>query len=194
MNDNVTNDADLRLRPATHADIPAIRDLIRSSWLGLGPRRYTPEQVAANLEHGGVGVDPQLVEDGTYFVVEALGKLVACGGWSDREKLFGRGARAGPRPGGDVSGDPSRRLDPATEAARIRAFFVAPDWSGRGLGARVLEHCERAAREAGFHRFVLAATLNGEPFYARYGYVAEEPFEADLGGVPVPMVRMAKQD
>ena len=174
-------DADLSLRHATPADLPALRELIRSSWLGLGPRRYTPAQVAATWEHGGVGVAPQLVEDGTDFVVEAGGRIVASGGWSDREKLFGRGEGV------------TRKLDPATgAAARIRAFFVAPEWSGRGVGTRVLEHCEHAAIAAGFRRLELAATLTGEPFYARHGYVAVRPFDADLGGVPVPMVHMAK--
>lgn len=171
----------LGMRRATHADIPALLELIRRSWLGLGPRRYTPEQVAANLEHGGVGVDPQLIEDGTYLVIEAAGRIVAGGGWSDREKLFGRGEGV------------TRRLDPATGAARIRAFFVLPEWSGRGVGGRVLQSCERAAVAAGFRRLELAATLTGEPFYARHGYVAVEPFEADLGGVAVPMVRMVKE-
>ena len=172
---------DLRLRHATRDDIPAIREVIRRSWLGLGPRRYTTEQVEATLVHGGVGVDPQLVEDRTYFVVEAGGELVAGGGWSDREKLFGRGEGVTPK------------LDPATGFARIRAFFVVPEWSGRGVGGMVLAHCERAAMAAGFRRFVLGATLTGEPFYARHGYVAVEPFDAELGGVAVPMVRMEKE-
>jgi predicted N-acetyltransferase YhbS len=175
-----TGAGDLRLRLATHADIPHIRELIRRSWVGLGPRRYTSDQVEATLEHGGVGVDPQLVEDGTYFVVESGGEMVACGGWSDREKLFGRGEGVTPK------------LDPTTGFARIRAFFVLPEWSGRGVGGMVLAHCERAATAAGFSRFVLGATLTGQPFYARHGYVAVEPFDADLGGVPVPMVRMEK--
>ena len=101
------------LRPAIADDLPALRELIRASWFGLGPRRYTSEQVAATWEHGGVGVDPQLVEDRTYFVVEAEGRIVAGGGWSDREKLFGRGEGITPK------------LDPATgAAARIRAFFL----------------------------------------------------------------------
>lgn len=175
-----TANEELRLRPATRGDIPAIQELIRRSWIGLGPRRYTPEQVEATLVHGGVGVDPQLVEDGTYFVAEAGGELVAGGGWSDREKLFGRGEGVTPK------------LDPATGSARIRSFFVLPEWSGRGVGGMILEHCEQAAIAAGFKRLVLGATLTGEPFYARHGWVAVEPFDADLGGVPVPMVRMEK--
>ena len=173
---------ELALRRATFEDLPALRELIHRSWLGLGPRRYTPEQVVATWEHGGVGVDPQLVEDGTYFVVEAGGSIVASGGWSDREKLFGRGEGVTPK------------LDPSTgAAARIRAFFVAPEWSGRGVGTRVLEYCEREAIAAGFRRLELGATLTGEPFYARHGYFEVRRFDADLGGVPVPMVHMAKQ-
>ena len=106
-------------------------------------------------------LDVQLVEDGTYFVHEAGGEIVACGGWSRRSKLF-----AGE---GDVLGD-DRLLDPLTEPARVRAMFVRGDWTRRGLGRAILESCERAARAEGFSQLLLGATLPGEPLYRAFGF------------------------
>ena len=131
------------------------------------------------------GVDRQLIRDGTYFVIEADGRLVACGGWSRRRAVFG-GDRE--RPGEDAA------LDPARDPARIRAFFVHPQWARRGLGRALLAACEAAIVAAGFRRAVLVATLAGEPLYAAGGYRVEERYDAPLpGGRGLPVVRMGKR-
>ncbi|HEY6148272.1 MAG TPA: GNAT family N-acetyltransferase, partial [Thermoanaerobaculia bacterium] len=163
----------------------SLRGLIRESVVGLGSRDYSDEQIASALTHL-FGVDTRLIDDGTYFVVEEPGRSapVACGGWSRRRTLFG----------GDQYGDRSDdRLDPGAEAARIRAFFVHPDRARRGIGAMLIEACERAARDEGFRRMELMATLTGIPLYERRGFVAREPVELSLpDGVRFPLVRMEK--
>jgi GNAT superfamily N-acetyltransferase len=129
------------------------------------------------------GVDSQLIADGTYFVVEA-GSIVACGGWSKRKTLFGSDR---------VPGREDDLLDPRLDAAKIRAFFVHPNWARRGIGTRLLEACETAATEAGFRRFELGATLTGEPLYAARGYVPQERVEVPLAnGASLPIIRMSK--
>ena len=129
------------------------------------------------------GVGCQLIRDGTYFVVEHSGHMVGCGGWS-RRAVFG-GDRA--RPVEDAS------LDPACEPARIRAFFVHPEWARRGIGRSILAACEAAIRAAGFRAAVLVATLTGEPLYASFGYTVAERYEIPLsGGLMLPAVRMLK--
>jgi GNAT superfamily N-acetyltransferase len=117
-------------------------------------------------------VDPMLIDDQTYFVIEAAGEIVACGGWSRRDKLFSGSS--------DQEGR-AHLLDPATEAARVRARFVRGDWTRRGLGTRILEACEAAARAEGFHRLALMATLPGFPLYASYGFV-----ETERGPITLP--------
>lgn len=147
-------------RLATPADAPAIAALIRASILELFPRFYDARQTASGADHIGA-LDRSLIEDGTYFVHEADGEIVACGGWSRRDKLF-TGA-------GDSAGD-ARLLDPATEPARIRAMFVRADWTRRGIGRAILDACERAARAEGFRTLALMATLPGEPLYRAFGF------------------------
>jgi GNAT superfamily N-acetyltransferase len=173
------------IRGAVPADVEALRELIRESVVGLGGRDYSVEQLASALTHL-FGVDTRLIDDGTYFVVEQPGRSapVGCGGWSRRRTLFG----------GDQYGDRSDdRLDPATEAARIRAFFVHPDSARRGIGARLIEACERAARAEGFRRMELMATLTGLPLYERGGFAAKEPVELVFpDGVRFPLVRMER--
>ncbi len=130
------------------------------------------------------GVDRQLISDGTYFVVEAQNEIVGCGGWSKRSSLFGGdGARIAPDP----------ELNPARDAARIRAFFVHPDSARRGIARSILAAAERAIREAGFFKVDIVATLSGEPLYAAFGYHVVERYEIPLrDGLKLPAVRMAK--
>jgi GNAT superfamily N-acetyltransferase len=147
-------------RLAVAADAPTLRTLMRDSILELFPRFYDARQTASAAVHIG-HLDMTLVEDGTYFVHEAGGEIVACGGWSRRDKLY--------TGSGDADSD-ARLLDPAREPARVRAMFVRADWTRRGLGRAILESCERAARAEGFRTLALMATLPGEPLYRAFGF------------------------
>lgn len=170
------------LRLARLEDGPAIERLVRASVHGLQADVHTFDEREAAL---GVvfGLDTRLVRDGTYFVIGDGAELEGCGGWSFRATPFG--ADAGDRD--------DRRLDPAKDAARVRAFFVHPDRARRGVGSRILTACEAAAADAGFRRLELTATLTGEPFYARRGFVAVEQFRIDMAdGLSLPAVRMRK--
>jgi GNAT superfamily N-acetyltransferase len=142
------------------ADAPAISALMRASILEHFPRYYDERQTAGAVVHVG-HLDLALIDDGTYFVHEAAGGIVACGGWSRRNRLFA---------GAGDAADDDRLLDPATEAARVRAMFVHGDWARRGLGRAILESCEAAARAEGFRTLSLMATLPGEPLYRAYGF------------------------
>ena len=173
----------LRIRPAIAADARALEALIRESVLGLSGADYSPEQLASALQHL-FGVDTRLIEDGTYYVVESGDRPVACGGWSRRRTLFG---------GDQYSHRSDDRLDPKTEAARIRAFFVHPDWARRGVARLLLRECERAARAGGFRRLELMATLTGLPFYEREGFVVLERQDLELpDAVRFPLARMVR--
>jgi len=184
----------LHYRAATLADIPRLHALIARSVRELQAQDYTPAQLDGALGTY-LGVDTQLIADGTYFVVEApnanpeapfiaSGGLVAIGGWSRRKTLCG----GDHRPGRDES-----LLDPATEAAKIRAFYVHPDWARRGIGTKILELCENAARAEGFTRFEMGATLTGVRLYARHGYIEVERLAMPLpNGESLPIVRMTK--
>lgn len=172
----------LSIRPAVFADVPRLNELIAASARGLSPD-YRPEQVEGALR-GAFGVDSQLVKDETYFVVEENGEFVACGGWSYRATLFGSDARAGR----DASS-----LDPNTQAAKIRAFFVHPKHARRGIGTMLLEHCENAARKHGFRAVELMATLPGIKLYAARGYVGNERVHYDVGmGESIEFLPMRK--
>jgi len=140
----------------------AIDALMKASTRDLFPGWYDEEQIAASIQYV-ASVDRMLIADGTYFVAEAEGELVACGGWSRRDKLYS-GA-------GDGAQD-ARLLNPATEPARVRAMFVRSDWTRRGLGRRILEACEAAARAEGFRKLALGATLPGRPLYEAFGFQA----------------------
>lgn len=175
--------SDFSVRVAVAADAGALEELIPLSVRSLQAEHYSPAQMAAAL--GPVfGVDRALIADGTYFVAEAAGAIIGCGGWSRRQSVFG--------------GDQARRgddpfLDPARDAARVRAFFVHPAWARRGVGSAILRASEIAIRAAGFTRIIMVATLAGEPLYARHGYVAEERYEVVLrDGLTLPVVRMGK--
>jgi N-acetylglutamate synthase-like GNAT family acetyltransferase len=170
-------------RWATEADIPAIAALMARAIDELQKGFLDDDQIAAS--HAVMGLDTQLIADRTYFVVEEAGRLAGCGGWSWRATLYG----------GDASqvAREARRLDPAVDAARIRAMYTDPDFTRRGVGARVLAICEGAAAEAGFNRAELMATLSGEPLYRARGYEEIERVVAGTAaGVEVPLIRMGK--
>ncbi len=188
------------LRAATAADLEAIRELIAASVRGL-QHEYSEgqrEQALASV----FTPDTQLIADATYFVMEPAegsvmepaagsfleasnGALAACGGWSWRRTLYGGDHHHASRN--------SERLDAATDAAKIRAFFVHPQWARRGLATRLLEACERAAWDAGFRRAEMGATLSGVPLYERHGYRRVADILVDLpGGERLPVVRMEK--
>lgn len=170
-------------RLALPSDAPRIADLMRSSVLELFPRFYDERQTASAAVHI-AHLDMQLIQDGTYFVHETSGRIVACGGWSRRSKLYtGSGA-------GD---DDQRLLDPASEPARVRAMFVRSDWTRHGLGRAILASCEKAAREEGFKDLVLGATLPGEPLYRAFGFREVERFAVTMpDGVSVECVAMER--
>jgi len=173
----------LILRTADFADIPRIEALIARSARGLSVGDYRPSQVEGALR-GAFGVDTQLLRDQTYFAVEENGRLVGCGGWSFRSTLFGGDAR----PDRDAS-----TLDPLTQPAKVRAFFVDPGYARRGIGTLLLERCETAARARGFSRVELMATLPGVKLYGARGYVGTEIVHYDLGnGETIEFVPMRK--
>ena len=173
-----------RFRPAVPGDVPALEALVACSARGLSRGDYSEAQVEAALGSA-LGVDTQLVRDGTYFVAESGGALVACGGWSFRKTLFGGDDRASREP---------EPLEPARDAARIRAFFVHPDWARRGLGRALLELCEAKARERGFAAAELMATLPGVRLYRTFGYRAGAPVQHALpGGGTIEFVPMRRE-
>lgn len=173
------------IRIATSQDIPAIAVLMDRAIGQLQSPFLTPEQIEASRLS--MGLDTQLIDDGTYIVVEDQnGQVVGCGGWSYRATLYGGDA-------GAVVRD-AAKLDPAKDAARIRAMYTDPDFTRRGIGRMVLDANEAAARAAGFRRAELMATLAGEPLYGACGYTPIERVErmADRGAA-VPGVRMGKE-
>jgi GNAT superfamily N-acetyltransferase len=171
------------LRPARLDEVDAIEDLMREAMRVLFPRYYDEVQTASCVAHVAIA-DPMVIGDGTYYVAETDDGLVACGGWSLRDKLYTGSASES----GEV-----RELDPATEPARVRAMFVRPDWTRRGLGWAILDECEHAARERGFRTMSLMATLPGVPLYQAFGFEALEEMEVVLAdGVVLPCVRMTR--
>jgi GNAT superfamily N-acetyltransferase len=179
------------IRPAVPADIQALRELIDASVRRLQSGDYSPAQIDSALRTV-FGVDSQLIGDGTYFVVQAVSSdsddrpvIVACGGWSKRKTLYG----------GDRWRDrQDDMLDPDIDAAKIRAFFIHPDWARQGIGTLLLDACESAARTAGFTRFEMGATLTGAKLFQKRGYLALEridvPLEADI---TLPVIHMVKE-
>jgi len=171
------------LRLAREDDIPALEKLIPLSVRSLQAAHYSPAQMEAAL--GPVfGVDRQLILDGTYFAADLEGQIIGCGGWSKRRSLFGGSAGRQADEG---------QLDPARDPARIRAFFVHPDFARHGIGRAILAACEAAIIAAGFQNAELMATLPGEPLYAASGYMAMERIEIAMpGGLGLPSVRMSR--
>jgi GNAT superfamily N-acetyltransferase len=173
----------MKLRPAVTADLPEIEALIERSARSLSVGFYTPAQVESLLRYV-FGADTQLIADGTYYVCESDGTLAAAGGWSRRRTLYG-GDQA--KQGDDLL------LDPDRDPARIRAFFVDPDWARQGLGRRLHEACASAAAQAGFRSMALVATLPGEPLYRALGFTVTERFSLELpDGVNVPVCHMSR--
>jgi GNAT superfamily N-acetyltransferase len=174
----------ISIRSARESDVAMLRQLIDASVRGLQTGDYSAEQIDAALKKV-FGVDSQLIADGTYLVAEAgNGEIAGCGGWSKRKTLYG----------GDhwVAREDSL-LDPAQDAAKIRAFFVHPNWVRRGIGTLILAACEKAALDSGFTRFEMGATLTGVPLYSARGYRALEHLAVPLGnGLSLPIVRMEK--
>ena len=179
----------VRLRSAIAADIPELHRLIELSVRRLQAGDYSASQIEGALGHA-LGLDTQLVSDGTYFVAEittADGSVqtIGCGGWSNRRTLFGS------------DGGPDRQtelLDPKTEAAKIRAIFVHPDFARRGLGTLILKHCEDVAASAGFTRLEMGSTLTGVPLYKLKGYEEREAIKIPLpNGEVLPVVKMTKE-
>ncbi len=174
----------INIRLALIDDVPALEQLIPESFRVLSASYYNPEQIESVLAHV-IGVDTQLILDGTYFVAETGGQIVGCGGWSKRKTLFG----------GDhsKSDETDPLLDPAKDPARIRAFFVHPQWARKGIGRHIVTACKDAARKAGFVKLELVATLPGEPFYSAMGYTVTERIEVTIPDAdPLPATRMEK--
>ena len=169
------------LRTATRDDIPELQRLIEASVRTLSRSVYTPAQTEAALRHV-FGVDTQLVADLTYYVLEGDSGLVAAGGWSARRTMYG---------GDQAKTGVDGVVDPATAPARIRAFFVHPDFTRRGFARRLFAECETAARARGFRAFELVATLPGEPLYRALGFHVVEPVSVPWpGDLSLPCLRM----
>jgi GNAT superfamily N-acetyltransferase len=168
-------------RLATRGDLDALRALMDDAIAELQKPFLDADQIASSRAI--MGLDTQLIDDGTYFVVEDGGELAGCGGWSRRATMYG----------GDRSpGRSAALLDPAVDPARIRAMYTHPAHVRKGVGRLILALCEDAARGEGFRRLELVATLAGEPFYLACGYIPGERLVDDRGGAGVPLVRMSK--
>ena len=181
-------DMKINIRVASAGDIPLLRELIERSVRGLQAGDYSVAQLESALRSV-YGVDTQLIADGTYFAAEEIESsdtpvLVGCGGWSKRKTLYG---------GDQWTAREDSLLDPATDAAKIRAFFIHPKWARRGIGGMILDACEEAAEAAGFWRMEMGATLTGVPFYRAKGYEELEVASVPLpDGMELPIVRMGK--
>jgi GNAT superfamily N-acetyltransferase len=191
--------SNIHLRLAAPEDIPVLRELIDASVRGLQTEDYTAAQIDGALRTV-FGVDSQLIADGTYIVAEAGAPspdiyessrleskpvIAGCGGWSKRKTLYGSD---------HWTGREDALLDPRQDAAKIRAFFIHPDWARRGVGTMILKACENAARAAGFTRFEMGATLTGAKLFGAKGYVAVRPISIPLlNGETLPVIHMEKQ-
>ncbi len=191
--------ANIRLRLAVPEDVPALRELIDKSVRQLQTLDYTPAQIEGALQTV-FGVDSQLIADGTYIVAEAERNaipraeaarkpsgliIVGCGGWSKRKTLYGSD---------HWTGREDAPLDPQHDAAKIRAFYIHPDWARRGVGSMILEACEEAARSAGFTRYEMGATLTGAKLFGVKGYAAVKRISIPLvNGETLPVIHMEKR-
>lgn len=189
----------IRLRLAAPEDVPVLQKLIEASVRGLQTEDYTPAQIEGGLQTV-FGVDSQLIADGTYIVAEALSAanqgaepadaqaswtIVGCGGWSKRKTLYGSD---------HWTGREDALLDPQRDAAKIRAFFIHPDWARQGVGSRILQACEQAAHAAGFRRYEMGATLTGAKLFGAQGYVPVKPISIPLNnGETLPVIHMEKR-
>jgi GNAT superfamily N-acetyltransferase len=171
----------LTSRVATPADVPALLRVVDAAIAEL--QRGFLDDAQIESSRAIMGIDDELIADGTYFVIEAGGEIAGCGGWSRRATLYG---------GSQTPGRDSKLLDPEVDAARIRAMYTSPAYARRGVGRLILTLCEAAAAAEGFTRLELVSTLSGEPLYTAYGFRALERTEDATGGVPVPIIRMEK--
>ena len=184
----------IRIRLASHDELPILRELIEASVRQLQANDYTEKQREAALRTV-FGVDSRLIADGTYLVADASAvrgandrkpAIAGCGGWSKRKTLFG---------GDQWSGREDLLLDPKVDAAKIRAFFIHPAWARQGVGTLILDACESAARAAGFTRFEMGATLTGVKLFSVKGYAAVKRMDVPLDdGEVLPIVQMEKSD
>ena len=190
---------DIYLRLAVPEDVPVLRQLIEASARGLQTEDYTAAQIEGALRTV-FGVDSQLITDGTYIVAEtelpSIARLeatnshsalmiVGCGGWSKRKTLYGSD---------HWTAREDALLDPLRDAAKIRAFFIHPDWARRGVGSMLLQACEDAAKSAGYTRFEMGATLTGAKLFGAKGYIAVKPISIPLvNGETLPVIHMEKQ-
>ena len=170
--------ADLTIRLATAADLTVLRAIMAAA-IAENLKPFLPPELIRASEKV-MGLDTMLVEDGTYWIVHADGESAGCGGWSRRNTLYG---------GDHTGGRNAALLDPAVDAARVRAMYTHPSFLRRGIGRLILDNCEAGARSEGFGRLQLAATLAGEPLYRAYGFEEIERFQD--GGVP--LIRMEKR-
>ncbi|HWA29510.1 MAG TPA: GNAT family N-acetyltransferase [Rhizomicrobium sp.] len=169
-------------RLATRGDVPVLSSLMKTAIRELQRGFLSPAQIEASFDV--MGLDTQLIDDGTYFVVEEEGAIAGCGGWSRRATLFG---------GDHSAGRSAALLDPAKDAARVRAMYTNPSFARRGVGRLILQLCESAAAAEGFARVELAGTMAGLPLYRACGYRDLEAFEADTRfGIRIPLMRMGK--
>lgn len=169
------------IRLAQQDDVPTLKTLVKQSAHGLWQGVYDARQIESALRYIAT-VDEQLIADQTYYVAEVDGAIVGCGGWSRRRSLYN-----GHPPAGEDA------LDPDRDPAKIRAFYVHPNWARRGIGSRLLHTCEVAAAAAQFGKLELLATLAGEPLYALFGYQAVGLYNIELpDGVYVPTIKMEK--
>ena len=175
---------EISIRMATMEDIPALQGLIPESARGLSQGYYTSQQIESAIKYI-FGVDTQLIADKTYYIAEAEGQVVGCGGWSKRKTLYG---------GDQMKAEQDPLLNPKEDAGRIRAFFIHPNWARKGIGRHIIEACEEAAKADGFTRMELGATLPGEPLYAALGYEVTDRFDIAMGdGTTLPCAHMKKQ-
>jgi GNAT superfamily N-acetyltransferase len=168
-------------RLATAADVPALMPVVDAAIAELQRSFLNDAQIESSRAI--MGIDHELIADGTYFVIEAGGEIAGCGGWSRRATLYG---------GSQTPGRDSKLLDPKVDAARVRAMYTNPAFARRGVGRLILSLCEAAAAAEGFTRLELMSTLSGEPLYTAYGFRPLERVEDATGGAPVPIIRMEK--
>jgi GNAT superfamily N-acetyltransferase len=171
----------LTSRFATHDDLPVLLPLVQAAIDELQKGFLDEAQIRSS--HAIMGVDTQLIDDKTYFIVEIDGDVAGCGGWSRRATLYG---------GNHSAGRDAALLDPSTDAARVRAMYTHPAYARRGVGRLILSLCEAAAAAEGFTALELMATLSGQPLYEAAGFEALERVEDASGGAPVPIIRMRK--
>jgi GNAT superfamily N-acetyltransferase len=175
---------EFRIRKATRDDVPRIAEIVEASVRGLARGIYSERQIELSI-NSVFGVDTELIDDGTYFVAESDGEIGGCGGWSRRKTLYGASGYADSRD--------SEMLDPTVDAAKIRAFFIHPDWARRGIGTAILDACEAEALAEGFSTAEMMSTLPGVPLYSARGYAGDERVAIPIGdGETIECVRMRK--